>query len=89
MIWQPQDDRCLHCIGILLADVRNLLVVLVGLDSVVADVRYPLVVLVGLDCKSRPTAPTAYDRYDRYDIGDRLDRLFATFILRGGRGIEK
>ncbi len=50
------------------------------------DVLYPLVVLVGLDCKSRPTA---YDRYDRYDIGDRLDRLFATFFLRGGRGIEK
>ena len=55
MIWQPQDDRCLHCIGILLADVRNLLVVLVGLDSVVADVRYPLVVLVGLDLQSSPT----------------------------------
>ena len=80
MIWQPQDDRCLHCIGILLADVRNLFVVLVGLDSVVVDVRYPLVVLVGLDCKSRPTA---YDRYDRYDIGDRLDGLFATFFFAG------
>ena len=85
MIWQPQDDRCLHCIGILLADVRNLLVVLVGLDSVVVDVRYPLVVLVGLDCKSRPTA---YDRYDRYDIGDRLDRLFATFFCGAGEGLK-
>ena len=58
-------------------------------NSVVVDVRHPLVVLVGLDCKSRPTAYDRYDRYDRYDIGDRLDRLFATFFLRGGRGIEK